>query len=101
MLSGRTRRRVHAIRVIVTWFAMPLRLRTPVAVVVLAIAVFAACVPSIVLTVPVAVLAPAWLYVAPDAVVRLPRPDARASERTASLLRLLPTRAPPSLPVTA
>jgi hypothetical protein len=75
---------------------MPLRLRTPVAVVCIAIAIFAACVPSVVLTVPVAILAPAWLYVAPSAFVRLPDADPRAAEQTSSLLRLLPTRAPPS-----
>ena len=80
----------------VTWFAMPLRLRTPVAVVCIAIAVFAACVPSVVLTIPVAILAPAWLYVPPDAFVRLPQRDARAAEHSASLLRLRPTRAPPA-----
>jgi hypothetical protein len=80
---------------------MPLRLRTPVAVVCIAIAVFAACVPSLVLTVPVAVLAPGWLYTAPEAVVRLPSPNTRASERTASLLCLLPTRAPPAHRFTA
>jgi hypothetical protein len=79
---------------------MPLRLRTPVAVVCIAIAVFAACVPSIVLTVPLAILAPAWLYVAPDGFVRLTQRDARAAEHSASLLRLRPARAPPARRVT-
>jgi hypothetical protein len=80
---------------------MPFRLRTPVAVLCIAIAVFAACVPSIVLTVPVAILAPAWLYVAPDAAVRLPGLDVCTSEHSASLFCRLPTRAPPASRFTA
>ena len=74
---------------------MTLRLRSPVAVLCIAIAIFAACVPSIVLTIPVAILAPAWLYHAPATAAVVPPADARAEEQTASLLQQHPTRAPP------
>jgi hypothetical protein len=75
--------------------AMPVRLRTPVAVVCIAIAIFAACVPSVVLTVPFAILAPAWLYRAPDTFNVLAQPDPPAGAQKSSLLRLVPARAPP------
>jgi hypothetical protein len=79
---------------------MPFRLRTPVAVFCIAIAIFAPCVPSVVLTVPVADLAPAWLYQAPAAAI-LGVDAPRVAEQTASLLERLPSRAPPVARLTA
>jgi hypothetical protein len=76
---------------------MPFRLRRSVAVLCLAIAVCSAFAPAVTADVACAILEPVWHYEPPAAVVAIPGAGPRCDEHTASLLRLLPSRAPPDL----
>jgi hypothetical protein len=74
---------------------MPFRLRRSVAVLCLAVAVCTAFTPAVTAEIACAILEPVWQYEPPAAVVVIPEDDARADEQTASLLRLVLSRAPP------
>jgi hypothetical protein len=74
---------------------MPFRLRRPVAVLCLAIAVCTAFAPAVTADIACAILEPVWEYQPPAATVALFDGDERSAEQTASLLRLVLSRAPP------
>ena len=80
-----------------SWYVpgMPFRLRRSVAVLCLALAVCGAFAPAVTADIACAVLEPVWQYEPPAAVVAIPDNEPRCDEHTASLLRLLPSRAPP------
>ena len=74
-----------------------LRTRKAVAVVCIALVVFAAFVPALASTLGVAVLVPLWI-VLPAVVVTVVRREAfRCDEQPVSLLAVLASRAPPAL----
>jgi len=74
-----------------------LRTRKAIAVVCIALVVFAAFVPALASTLGAAVLVPLWL-VLPAVVVTVVRREAfRCDEQPVSLLTVLASRAPPAL----
>ena len=75
---------------------MPFRHHTSVAVLCIAIAVFAVVVPAVVLGVPEALLTPVWMYEPPAASVAVSDDLAFGHEQTASLLEISISRGPPS-----
>lgn len=74
---------------------MPFRLRRSLAVVCVLIALSSAFAPDVTADVACAILAPVWQYEPPAAVAVVPDSDPRCDEQTASLLRLILSRAPP------
>jgi hypothetical protein len=78
---------------------MPFRLRRSVAVLCLAIAVCSAFAPAVTADSACAILEPVWQYEPPAASVVVPDNEPRGHEQTASLLRLVPSRAPPLRPL--
>jgi len=75
---------------------MPFRHQKSVAVLCIAIAVFAVVVPAVVLGVPEALLTPVWMYEPPAATVAVIDDLAIGHEQTASLLEISTSRGPPS-----
>jgi hypothetical protein len=74
-----------------------LRTRKSIAVVCIALVVFAAFVPALAATLDAAILVPLWL-VLPAVVVTVVRREAfRCDEQPVSLLAVLASRAPPAL----
>jgi hypothetical protein len=77
---------------------MPFRPRKSVAVLCIALAVFAAIVPSADWFVPVAVLAPRWSVAPEHRSQPLAKDSLLAQEQLVSYWLLAPSRAPPFLP---
>jgi hypothetical protein len=74
---------------------MPFSIRTSAAVLCIAIAVCSAFAPALAPDAAEALLTEVWQYEPPSAVAVLRSADARSEEQTASLLRLVLSRAPP------
>ena len=75
---------------------MPFRLRKSVAVLCIAIAVFAVGVPAVALGMPEELLTPVWMYEPPAATVAVIDDLVIGHEQTASLLEISISRGPPS-----
>ena len=75
---------------------MPFRHQKSVAVLCIAIAVFAVVVPAVVLGVPEALLTPVWMYEPPAATVAVIDDLAIGHEQTASILEISTSCGPPS-----
>ena len=75
---------------------MPFRLRKSVALLCIAIAVFAVVVPAAAVDVPVAWLTPVWMYEPPPATDAIADDLAAGHEQTSALLDLSISRGPPT-----
>jgi hypothetical protein len=74
---------------------MPFRFRKQVAVLCIAIAVFAVAVPAVALGLPEALLTPVWMYEPPAATVAIADDLATGHEQTRPLRSVLISRGPP------
>jgi hypothetical protein len=72
------------------------RTRKTVAVLCIAIVVFAAFLPAVAANLPPVILTALWLVIPPAAVVVIRRQAVRCDEQPVSLLSLVLSRAPPS-----
>jgi hypothetical protein len=78
---------------------MPIRLRKSVALLCIAIAIFAVVVPASAFEVPVALLTPVWMYEPPAATVSIPGDLAAAHEQTSAVVDPCISRGPPRSPI--
>jgi hypothetical protein len=74
---------------------MPFRLRKAVALLCIAITVFAAALPAAALGLPEALLTPVWLYEPPAAITPISNDLASGHEHPVALLNVLVSRGPP------
>ena len=75
---------------------MPFRFRKQVAVLCIAIAVFAVAVPAVAFDLPVALLTPVWMYEPPAATIAIADDLVAGHEQTRPLRSVLISRAPPA-----
>jgi len=79
--------------------AMPFRVRKAVALLCIAITVFAAALPAAALGLPEALFTPVWLYEPPSAITPISDDLACGHELTVTLLNVLISRGPPVPPI--